>query len=567
MKKQLARFKFWIFTPSWIIWGSMAVLVPMLIFMTYQGVRIQHDLTTRFYVEKGEALIRSFEAGIRTGSGLNWGDFQIQKLLIETAQQPGIDYLVVTDAQGRIVADSDPSQVGLFYRAEIVHLPLEKIRYRQVGNTGGTDTFEVYRYLSSTVLGEPLAWVIYVGLDMEPVVKARQQNFTRLTVTALILLLVAFAGLVSISLAQGVRTARSSLARMRAFSETLAENMPIGLIGISQDGVISLFNRTAAELIRWPAERALNKQAEEVLSPILTSLQKDLHGAKSGSVEVLQKEIEYPVGDSSRKPLDIIAAVLKDENKNPRGLIILLRDLTELKRLQKEIERSQRLASVGSLAAGVAHELRNPLSSIKGFATYFRERYRNYPDDVKNADIMIQEVERLDRVIGQLLEFSRPLNLKKTKGPLEEIILHTLKLVEKQAKDRGISIVTRIFPSETAEITFDHDKIKQVLLNLLLNAIEAMKKGGMLSVEMKRNHNHIEILVTDTGIGMPEDNLARIFDPYFTTKPTGTGLGLAIAHKIIEAHDGLIRIESEPEKGTTVVIALPFNSPGEDRMV
>ncbi len=566
MKKQLARFKFWIFTPSWIIWGAMAVLVPMLIFMTYQGVRIQHDLTTRFYVEKGEALIRSFEAGIRTGSGLNWGDFQVQKLLIETAQQPGIDYLVITDAQGRIVADSDPSQVGLFYRADIVHFPLEKIRYRQVKNVGGTDTFEIYRYLSSTVLGEPLAWVIYVGLDMEPVIKARQQNFTRLTVTALILLLVAFAGLVSISLAQGVRTARSSLARMRAFSDTLAENMPIGLIGISQDGVISLFNRTAAELIRWPAEMALNKQAEEVLFPILTSLLKDLQRAKSGSVEVLQKEIEYPVGDS-RKPLDIIAAVLKDENKNPRGVIILLRDLTELKRLQKEIERSQRLASVGSLAAGVAHELRNPLSSIKGFATYFRERYRNYPDDVKNADIMIQEVERLDRVIGQLLEFSRPLNLKKTKGPLGEIILHTLKLVEKQAKDRGISIVTRIFPSITAEITFDPDKIKQVLLNLLLNAIEAMKKGGMLSVEMKRNHNHIEILVTDTGIGMPEDNLARIFDPYFTTKPTGTGLGLAIAHKIIEAHDGLIRIESEPEKGTTVVIALPFNSSDEDRMV
>jgi two-component system, NtrC family, sensor histidine kinase HydH len=547
------RSKFWISSPPWLILAAAAILVPLFIFMTYQGIRIQEELTAKLLAEKGDALIRSFEAGIRTGEGLNWGDFQKQKLLIETAQQPGIDYLVVTDPVGLIVADSEPSQVGDYYRIDSGHPPSKAIRSRRVANSTGADTFEVYRFLNLPARDANQSWIIFVGLDMGPVMAAQSQNTARLMMTALILLLVGFAGFVSLFLAQGYRAARSSLSRMKLFSDTLIENMPIGLIGLDQDDRVAFFNREAETILESPSEKIMGKKAAEVLSLPCGQIINDLR-KKNG---ILQQAVDCPV-EGKKVPLDVVATVLKDEEGKPQGAIVLFRDMTEIKRLQREIERSQRLASVGSLAAGIAHEIRNPLSSIKGFATYFKERYRTNPADVENAEVMIQEVERLNRVIGQLLEFSRPLNLKKIKTSLEPVLTHALKLIEGRAKDRGIAIRKDVFPG-VPDVTVDPDQIKQVFLNLFLNALDAMGEGGLLSVVVTRRPGEgVSIAVADTGAGIDRESLTRIFDPYYTTKSSGTGLGLAIVHKIVEAHGGGIRIESEPGKGTLVTIALPL---------
>jgi two-component system sensor histidine kinase HydH len=238
--------------------------------------------------------------------------------------------------------------------------------------------------------------------------------------------------------------------------------------------------------------------------------------------------------------------------------VILFRDITEIRHLKKEMERSQRLASVGSLAAGIAHEIRNPLSSIKGFATFFKERYRNNPEDQKTADIMVQEVERLNRVIGQLLEFAKPMEMKKRWTSIQEVIRHTLRMIEGQAKARNVAVRTEL-PEHIGEIFIDRDKITQVLLNLYLNALEAMENGGTLRVAVLPYEGRmVRIDISDTGKGIEEKDIARIFDPYFTTRSSGTGLGLAIVHKIMESHDGDLRVTSEPDKGTTVSIFLPI---------
>ena len=546
------RSKFWISSQPWLILAAAAILVPIFIFMTYQGIRIQEDLTTKLLVEKGEALIRSFEAGIRTGEGLNWGDFQKQKLLIETAQQPGIDYLVVTNTTGLIVADSEPSQVGDYYKIDSGHAPAKAIQSRRVANSAGADTFEVYRFLNLPDRDAKHSWIIFVGLDMGPIMAARSQNTARLMITAFVLLLVGFAGFVSLFLAQGYRAARSSLSRMKRFSDTLIENMPIGLIGLDQDGRIAFFNREAEVILESASEKILGRRAAEILPPPCHRIIDDLRGGNG----IIQKEVDCPVKDK-RVPLDVVATTLKDEEGKPQGAIVLFRDMTEMKRLQRGIERSQRLASVGSLAAGVAHEIRNPLSSIKGFATYFKEKYRNDLNDAENADVMIQEIERLNRVIGQLLEFSRPLDLKKIKTSLEPVLAHALKLIEGHAKERGI-VIRKDIPAGMPAVTIDPDQIKQVFLNLFLNALDAMGNGGMLSVIATQEAGGISIAVKDTGAGMGREALARIFDPYYTTKSSGTGLGLAIVHKIVEAHGGRIRIESEPDKGTVMTVTLPL---------
>ncbi len=552
-KRGLGRIAgFWTIFPAWLILGSAALLIPLFIFLTWQGIAMQRDLTSRLLLEKGDALIRSVEAGIRTGVGFSWGDFQIQKFLIETAQQPGIDYLVITDPRGRIVADSDPSQVGEFYQVVGGPLPSGRIVWRRVANQGGADTLEVYRYLHFPDRQQD-AWIVYVGLDMGPFLAVYEQNKVRFALTALIVLLIGFAGILTLSLAQNYRAARSSLTKIKIFSDTLIDHLPLGLIGIDQEGQISFFNRVAAELLGCAAPSALGRPADRFLPASLNDILEKLRGGQG----IVQLQTEEGGPNAAQRPLDILGTVWKDDDGAQQGSILLIRDMTELRSLQRQIERGRRLAAIGSLAAGVAHEIRNPLSSIKGFATYFRERYRDNPEDLANAEIMIHEVERLNRVVGQLLEFSRPLELVKRKTAIGPLIAHCLKLVEGRAGERGVHIDVAV-ASGTPEVFVDPDRIHQVLLNLFINALESMPQGGTLMVQVAFDaEGRIHILIRDTGAGIDEARLAHIFDPYYTTKASGTGLGLAIVHKIVEAHDGTIRIDSAAGKGTTVHVSLP----------
>ena len=258
-------------------------------------------------------------------------------------------------------------------------------------------------------------------------------------------------------------------------------------------------------------------------------------------------------------PLEVGASILQDANGVFLGYILLFKDLTEVQSLRREIARSQRLASVGRLAAGVAHEIRNPLSSIKGFATYFKERYPDAPQDQKTADIMIAEVDRLNRVVGQLLEFARPVSVSPKLTSLEDLVDNSLRLVEQKAGAKQIA-VKKLNSAKVDKAVIDPDRINQVLLNLYLNAIESMQPGGELCVELLAGEEdrRLEFRVSDTGCGIPNAHLSRIFDPYFTTKSAGTGLGLAIAYNIMEAMDGTIEVKKNLNAGTTISLTLPI---------
>jgi two-component system sensor histidine kinase HydH len=282
--------------------------------------------------------------------------------------------------------------------------------------------------------------------------------------------------------------------------------------------------------------------------------------------EIIETEIECTIQDGRKIPLEISAAVLRDQENDLSGTICLFKDLSDEKALKSEVERSHRLATVGQLAAGVAHEVRNPLSSIKGFATYFKERYKDIPEDQQISDIMIKEVDRLNRVVGQLLEFARPVCLTRRQILLKPFIEDSLKLVERKAKEANIDLHALV-DQDADSCTLDPDRINQVLLNLYLNAIEAMEQGGRLTVSVlpSQDKDGIQIKVEDTGVGINADDITRIFDPYFTTKSSGTGLGLAISHNIIEAHRGEIFIDSKPGTGTSITLTLPSGKDQDER--
>lgn len=574
--------KFWTGVPPWVLLGAVAVLLPIFAFMTVQNIHREKEFTTRLLVEKGAALIRSFEAGTRTGMmGMQRGGFQLQRLLTEMSQLPDIAHLIVTDAAGDVIAHSDLDRVGSTYGKGLNVADIsqsKKLDWRIVRGADGAQVFEVFRKFEPA--GPPVGMMrgpmmrrlpegfefppdppraIFVGLDMTSIDEARRSDVWHAILMGMILLLAGFAGITLLLLAQSYRAARTSLSRIKAFSDHVVENMPIGLVATDNRQHVVVFNQVAESVLQLPAPSVIGNPAGQVLPAALWS---QVEAGSAPNAAILEKEVDCALAGGRVIPLEIGAGRLTDESGRYLGSILLFKDLSEIRTLRNEIARNQRLVTVGRLAAGVAHEIRNPLSSIKGFATYFRERYRENEQDAQTASILIQEVDRLNRVVGQLQEFSRPVSILPRPVRLDRLIADIVKLVESQARAKGVTVAIEHRPG-MPEVLLDADRLNQVLLNLFLNGIEAMDRGGVLTVRVDEaaDSRRLEIRVSDTGCGIRPEDLSHIFEPYFTTKPSGTGLGLAIAHNIIEAMGAEIAVQSVPGAGTTFTLKVPVHLP------
>ena len=561
--------RIWFNVSIWMVVGAIAVMAVVSAVMTFTHFQRQKQQAIELLVEKGATLIRSFEAGLRSPMGMKIETFGLQKLLMETAQQPDIDYIIVTDNEGNILADSDPAQVGNKYGMDlgIGALALSRdIRWRQVANPQGAGTFEVYRGFfpqerfaedSKPELSMPKSiktgnMIIFVGLNMGAIEKTDSEDTRKTIIIAVILLLISSLAIISLFLAQAYLLTRTSLSRVTIFSEALVKNMPIGLIAMDEQGKIATCNEKAQAVLKASCSDSLGREALTLLPAPLQKILAEL----PASGGFLERDIQLTSAQGKEQIWEAIAAGLMDEGI-PAGRILLLRDVTNIRQLENEVTRSRHLNSIGSLAAGVAHEIRNPLSSIKGFAVYLKERLAGNKEDEETADIMIAETERLNRVIGQLLEFARPLALKKEKVQFVDLVQHTIKLIAADAKKNKISVEIDA-AEEMPLVEVDPDKIKQVLLNIFLNCLAAMKDGGKLTIELALKTDNLNVIISDNGAGINESDIPKIYDPYFTSKPAGTGLGLAVVQKIMEAHGGRINVESIVGQGTRVSLHFPL---------
>ncbi|MBN1906238.1 MAG: PAS domain-containing protein [Deltaproteobacteria bacterium] len=583
----------------WIMAGCIIVLLPIFIFWTSDNINRQKRAIERLLTDKGESIIINFEFFTRANmmapmenrfpvpDAFNQLRDQnpMQSLVTIISQNPDISFIMLTDFEGIITNHSNPDQIGETYDKKIDFKKLietKELMKREVTGRDGGRVFEVYRlflpeinmqgpfnrqgsgpqqrnrrnfYMVNPYYPEEESRIIYVGLDMSHIEAQSREDTREFIKKGFYLLLIGFAGISVLILVQAYRTAQTSLSRIKALSDNIVENMPIGLIVLDTDSKIVSFNYIAETLLHMPGEDTLGKPVAEKLPEDLIQLINELQLNEKNIV----KELEIDLEEHGKVYLDLNLSILKDNSGTLLGYIILFRDLSEVKELKKEVERSTRLASIGRLAAGVAHEIRNPLSSIKGFATYFGERYKDVPEDKNTAQIMVSEVERLNRVITQLLDFARPVDIKKEILDIRKVINHSTKMIERNANEHNISVKVDIAPG-IPHISFDTDRMNQVFLNLFLNSIEAMENGGELSVkaDYDKDMEIVRITVSDTGKGIAPGDIGSIFDPYFTTKQSGTGLGLAIVHRIIESHNGEIKVDSNPEQGTNVIITLPL---------
>ena len=562
----------------WLIIGSVSLLAVILAVIAFGHLDREKRFMETSLAAQAHMLMESLEAGSRTGmmGRMGWGRNHLQMLMEQTAQEPHVLYLRLVDQKGRVVLSSNPEEVG----QEMPPQSPAEAEGHAFSNFQGKKAFEVSRpyepwaRCAVTARGPcsedrggygpgmgrgpggeranpfpeagPLRLV--VGLDATPLQEALRQDLAHNALLLSILFLLGATGLIALFWAHGYRLARQSLRTMQRMTEAIFARMPIGLIATDAQGIIRRTNGAAQSLFGSRAAAGQNLTALPALEALRHRLEK--------GEDPIEENIVCATPQGKPLPLLIHATALKDPGEEIAGFAFLLSDMTALHTLEQKLRRHERLAALGKLASGVAHEIRNPLSSIKGFAAILARKAGDDPTAQDVARTMTHEVDRLNRVISELLEFARPAELDPKPVRLRDIIQHSLKLVEKDAHHAGVHFGVDIVPPDL-EAVLDADRFAQVLLNLYLNAIQAMDSGGALTVRASMDRGELRVAVEDTGPGISPEALGHIFDPYFTTKPNGVGLGLSIVHKIVEAHGGEIAVDRADGDGTRFVIRIP----------
>ena len=372
-------------------------------------------------------------------------------------------------------------------------------------------------------------------------------------------------------LAVAIENARlfTEVQNAKIYNETLLENLTTGVVAAGGDGRITVFNREAEQITGLAASAVLEQSIDQLPEDLQHTLRVTLATGER------QENADVRLGTGEREIIArVSSSVFHGEEGQRLGALMVLTDVTALKRLEAQIRRSDRLASLGTLSAGMAHEIKNPLVSIKTFTQLLPERYQDSDFRETFSNLIGHEIDRIDSLVNQLLRFARPAKPVLKPMHVHEVLEKSLMLVGHRLYQKEIKL-TRSWDAEVDTIRADADQLEQVFLNFFLNAMDAMEHGGELSVETQirradswvgnigsmvaeDTHEVLVITIRDNGEGIAEENVGHVFDPFFTTKDYGTGLGLSVVHGIIQEHGGQIEVESEVARGTAFHITLPL---------
>jgi two-component system nitrogen regulation sensor histidine kinase GlnL len=352
--------------------------------------------------------------------------------------------------------------------------------------------------------------------------------------------------------------------------EAVLAGLPDAVIAVDAGLRVIFWNAAAEVLTARSTRRAQGRLVKEVFAPntsVISRLTETLATGESRS----EADSAIETTDGRAVPISLLTAPLFGRDGTVEGAVAVLRDLSRIRQLENEVRRGETLAAAGRMAVGVAHEIRNPLGAIRGAVQLLARELGGEPRLAEYTDVLLKEVDRVNRIIETLLDLGRPVQVRRVPLNLHQILERVVLLTEESARVAGVTVVRRYDPS-LPPILGDEDRLLQVFHNLVRNAIDAMKHGGRLTLATRVSLNPlygkmdlgggqramVEAALTDDGAGIPAAARARIFDPFFTTKERGLGLGLAICHRILEEHRGAINVESEEGRGTTVTCFLPI---------
>ncbi len=337
--------------------------------------------------------------------------------------------------------------------------------------------------------------------------------------------------------------------------ESVIEGMTDGLLVIGPDRRIERCNSSTEHMLNQSRARMEKAEFSSVvgLEEAHTALEQVLHGGPP----TLDRSwiVHHDGGESSHLLLSL--APVKAPDGHVLGAVCNLRDVTEIRRLEKKLHSQERLAALGEMAASVAHEIRNPLGTIEGFARLLRRDLAGMPEHLRLAERIVEGAQNLNYVISNLLTYARPMRLHMTSVPIAHLWAACRDTLCDRGSRAGVDIDLPDLPPDIV-VNGDQRQLAQMLLNLGINAIEACRSGsGRMRIEAHGGKHSVMVRVCDNGCGMDADQIEKVFDPFFTSKEGGTGLGLSLTRKIVDAHGGDIAVESEPHKGSVFTVTLP----------
>lgn len=336
----------------------------------------------------------------------------------------------------------------------------------------------------------------------------------------------------------------------------ILDSINASLIAIDQNGIITTCNESVAQLLGTVPKELIGTYLLDILTVVGYGTSFTMEILKTGKPLFISEMVREINGKEYLFTLD--ASPIRDSHGSITGAVGILHDISLQRAIEYQANRAETLASLGQLAAGTAHEIRNPLTSIRGFVQMLKHRLAPQGPEQEYLDIILEELDRVNVIIKNFLLMSKPQAPKFELQNINDLLGDLLKLVEGEALMSEIQI-TQKYASNIPLMVVQTEGIKQVFLNLMQNAIQAMPSGGQLTVvtEHLADENANQIKIIDTGRGIPKGMLHRIGQPFFTTRETGTGLGLAVSFKIVQDHKGTITVESEENKGTCFTVKLP----------
>jgi two-component system sensor histidine kinase AtoS len=368
----------------------------------------------------------------------------------------------------------------------------------------------------------------------------------------------------------------TELSDLKSYTDHILASLTSGIVTVDLEGRVVTLNPAAEALLGVTLAAVRGRPAGEVLDhvPDLGPVIAQTLAARAGALVLAAVPAARSAGaPGTALPVEVTTAPLRGADGQDRGVVVVLRDLSAERALEAELRRSEHLAAIGTFAAGLAHEIKNPLTSILTFTRHLARRFDDERFRQRFQGVVPRELERINGIVEGLLGLARPTRLSPAPVAVPELLDQAVELYADQIDTRRIRVVREYAPG-LPRILADRTHLYQALVNLVANALEAMDEGGTLGLRVELGggpepgrarrgaapERQLRVEVRDTGPGIPAAASASVFNPFFTTKPAGTGLGLAIAHKIVEDHRGHIGFTSAPGRGTTFVVALPLGA-------
>jgi PAS domain S-box-containing protein len=608
-----------------LLLGTFLVIVLV---MAAVFVLVEYTLRVAIIDEvqrRGDALARNL-AAISYGPLLLYNFTALEQNAVQVATEPDVVYAVVLDADGRVAAHSRyPERVGLALRGAVPERAAEAIEPLTQETT--TSAGEAVYDFTVPVLVDGRKWgTIRLGLSKRRMEAEIRNARLELGVLTLVTLLLGGAAAAVVArriarpvqqLAEGAaaisrgelnqriepsttdeigrlaaafnhmaaqlfqqRTALEEahaslrrqfeeLADLKSYTDNILGSLTTGIVTIDLDGRVVTLNPEAELLTGFFRGEAAGRYCTELFAhtPELSDLLMETlasHAPIAGVPLTLRRR------NSSTLPIEFSTAPLKGGEGKNLGVIGVFRDVTLLRQLESDLQRSDRLAALGTMAAGLAHEIKNPLTSLLTFSRHLERRFDDPNFRERFGSVVPRELERINGIVERLLELARPARMSFAQVRLPELLDRAVELYADQLDERGIAVV-REYARDVPSLQADRDALYRVFVNLIANALDAMPAGGRLIVRSgwtasrdplpltrRRSANRVKIEVEDTGDGIEASETNRIFNPFYTTRDHGTGLGLALAHKVVQDHSGVISFRSTPGRGTTFTIVLPL---------